>query len=318
MSTKAKRVSTSINVHSAFALGVNQVFFDLDAQIRDLDVTIERYDEERRYLEDDLRSLQERNSKRATLEKEIEEMRKKNSTLKDRLIRITGELGEYDTADHAVAQIEAVKDKEIRRLRNMVETGTLDVGVFVKSHKAHQKEAENQENLRKRSEQSLVFARAEVAELEGRLEELGKQMSEERQEPYQCITPATELLQLQRVLIRLVNAKLQQEQDLMALDETLENKQKRVEQLAAIRSNDERHAQMVILERGRLENVRKKARELGIPIPQTEEEAINSDDDSDDDNKKGFDFGEKDEVGIEAMSVSSSIISNGAINTDGK
>lgn len=32
----------------------------------------------------------------------------------------------------------------------MVETGTLDVGVFVKSHKAHQKEAENQENLRKR------------------------------------------------------------------------------------------------------------------------------------------------------------------------
>ncbi|KAK2962879.1 hypothetical protein BLNAU_2314 [Blattamonas nauphoetae] len=283
-----------------FALGFNDVFQQLDDQIRELDTTIDKLAFEITFLEEDAHKIEATISvDTAELKNTYEAQKKKNQDLRRVIKTLRQQIVDYGHADKSISQIDAIKSKEIKRLRNMLDNGSLTVDSCVRAHKSQKAEYEQSTKALDISENSLNFSRAEVAELEERLRLLEEKMNEEfgfnqRQKEEKAKNPdapnegedvnkdetqsnlseeneesgidALTFLGLQRELRRLREVTKMKEEEFMRMDSAVETKLKRLEQLQRLKALEDRRKVVLEIEKAKLGELRKTAASMGIKL----------------------------------------------------
>ncbi|KAH7822037.1 uncharacterized protein MONOS_7328 [Monocercomonoides exilis] len=254
--------------YSQFSTSVHEVFHELEDQFREIDEATKKLEADKIACQKELDRLLAANSKQQELIEATEYDRQQILKLKQTVIELKDKISHCAAADQEAMTMQAIKDREIKRLRQIYEGGEPNLANYIKAERAAKIEASKFEEAKKRSERSLELAKEEVAELENRLTLLASKLEADLEHEHTSERTAVDFLALHLQLLSLSRQTNSLQAQLIQQDEDLEDKEKKRARAQKMKENIERQRKLVRLEEAKLEEIKRRAKAKGVKLPE--------------------------------------------------
>lgn len=166
--------------YSKFSTSVHEIFHEVDNQINELKQERDSLMRDIEAVQNEKARLEKINKTQASLLEETEKDRKQIVQLKREIDELNEMIVRCSHSDQETQRVQAIRDREIKKHLEALSGDGPNLATFIKAGNASKADAEKQEEIMRRSENSLQIAKEEVAELEERLRVLAEKLAEDR------------------------------------------------------------------------------------------------------------------------------------------